>query len=388
MLRQPSEPQGWFQKWANRCQKFVVANKMKSSGTHVVIYESVAGTELDTESSTTDQDSHSRTDKKSEFPFRMCILSLLLLSTLIISVLRKDGVPLSRKEYPSSCQNPAVRREWRTLTSQEQLHYLDSVSCLRTRGSKLGLEQSLYDDFPYVHSHVGNYSHNTEDFLIWHRYFLRTYEDRLREECGFEGSLTYWDWSLDHNDILNAPVFDAEYGFGGNGNTSSAPSVAYGHCVTDGPFANLRALYFGNEVKTHCLSRGFNNLEIVHDRTRYITAEAIEAYLIEPEYVGFYSKLERGAHNSIPMIIRGDFYKVTAPYDPIFFLHHTQLDRLWYQWQLLDPPTRIMRISGTSTYEESENALLDDMITMADLAPAVARRKLLDTTGSDLCYMY
>lgn len=94
--------------------------------------------------------------------------------------------------------------------------------------------------------------------------------------------------------------------------------MGLGHCVTDGPFANLQALYFGNQNKTHCLSRGFTDLESAKNRIFYLTADALEATLMEPYYTGFYSRLENGAHNSIPMIIRGDFYKVTAPYGKLF----------------------------------------------------------------------
>lgn len=52
----------------------------------------------------------------------------------------------------TACDQPAFRREWRSLSVSERLNYIDSVQCLRTRPSRLGLNQSLYDDFPYVHN--------------------------------------------------------------------------------------------------------------------------------------------------------------------------------------------------------------------------------------------
>lgn len=91
----------------------------------------------------------------------------------------------------------------------------------------------------------------------------------LKEQCGYKGHLTYVrelsrinitnliryrDWSLDSEDITKSPVFDSTYGFGGDGDPSGPKSVAYGHCVTDGPFANLEALYFGTEDRKHFLS--------------------------------------------------------------------------------------------------------------------------------------
>ena len=42
-----------------------------------------------------------------------------------------------------------------------------------------------------------------------------------------------------------------------------------------------------------------------------------------PDYEAFYLALENGPHDAIPNSIRGNFIKLTAPNDPLFFLHHT-----------------------------------------------------------------
>lgn len=51
-----------------------------------------------------------------------------------------------------SCENPVVRHEWRTLSKKEKGAYLQAVLCLRTIPSRLGLNQTLYDDFSYLHT--------------------------------------------------------------------------------------------------------------------------------------------------------------------------------------------------------------------------------------------
>ena len=35
-----------------------------------------------------------------------------------------------------------------------------------------------------------------------------------------------------------------------------------------------------------------------------------------------------------------------SPGDPLFYLHHTYLDKLWWTWQQSDLPTRLSDISG------------------------------------------
>ena len=56
-----------------------------------------------------------------------------------------------------ACPDPPIRREWRSLSGDEKQDYLLAVQCLRETPSRLGLNQSLYDDFPYVHIRVGGY---------------------------------------------------------------------------------------------------------------------------------------------------------------------------------------------------------------------------------------
>ena len=42
--------------------------------------------------------------------------------------------------------------------------------------------------------------------------------------------------------------------------------------------------------------------------------ETLERLLDEPNYESFNLGLEYGPHIAVPLIIRGDFYRVTAPY--------------------------------------------------------------------------
>ena len=74
--------------------------------------------------------------------------------------------------------------------------------------------------------------------------------------------------------------------------------------------------------------------------------------------------------------------------DPIFFLHHTQLDRLWWIWQQRDPTNRMYQYRGKASYYSNATASLDDIIPMGGLAPNVSVSEIMDTRSGILYYAY
>ena len=124
--------------------------------------------------------------------------------------------------------------------------------------------------------------------------------------------ISYWDWSLDWENITQAPIWNSDLGFGGNGDEKDGESI-HGHCVTDGPFAKLEVLYVEKIPYRHCLSRGFatgRNLTRFSDALR---PASLEKLLRVPDYATFNLGVEDGPHLSIPRTVHGDFSTVTAP---------------------------------------------------------------------------
>jgi tyrosinase len=110
--------------------------------------------------------------------------------------------------------------------------------------------KSRYDDFVWTHINQTLIIHGTTSFLSWHRYFVYTYEQALRNECGYTGYQPYWNWGKTAFDPVNSPVFDgSDYSMSGNGvyephNCTDAlptglnciPPGEGGGCVVTGPF--------------------------------------------------------------------------------------------------------------------------------------------------------
>ena len=99
------------------------------------------------------------------FAIPLRILIFLLTAAILIGLSHKSKglLPVDRNRTnfvflpPRQCQKPTMRREWRELSVIQQQNYIAAVQCLRKTPSLLDMNQSVYDDFPYVHAKVGAY---------------------------------------------------------------------------------------------------------------------------------------------------------------------------------------------------------------------------------------
>ncbi|KAJ7322965.1 tyrosinase, partial [Mycena albidolilacea] len=293
------------------------------------------------------------------------------------------------------CPSIAERQEWRDLTNKQKICYLDAVKCLQARPTK-GLNKparTRFDDFQAVHINLTDEIHLVGQFLPWHRRFLNVFEQTLRSECDFVGALPYWDWSRDvdmFNKIDNSPVFDPIHGFGGNGiyipgyagpfnNFTNSPEWipgTGGGCITTGPFASYNlSLGPGTIPTNHCLTRNFNNAY-----AWALSSAQIANTTKQPTFEHFRIELEGQPVTPTMKLHDGD---------PLFYLHHANLDRIWWTWQQLDLPHRLFDVSGRSSVDPPfVNITLAFQLKMRNLAPLVSIRDMMDPTSEPLCYRY
>jgi tyrosinase len=77
--------------------------------------------------------------------------------------------------------------------------------------------------------------------------------------------------------------------------------------------------------------------------------------------------------------------------DPYFFLHHAQIDRVWWIWQNLDLVNRLYAIDGTLTLlntPPSRNGTLDDTIWLGVNGEPITIRSAVSTLAGKFCYVY
>lgn len=237
----------------------------------------------------------------------------------------------------------------------------------------------------------------------------------------------------------------AATGFGGDGSQTRTEVFSDGSrlkCVSDGPFAHLRPEWLGINPKEmvgggHCF---FRNLPEVSEPAAFATmattigADNIALIQQHDNWADFKQDLEGGPHGAIHASLGGEMNPTTSPNgaclpppprlprlaretdctaralcprspphllsrlltvrlflaEPLFFLHHPQIDRIWWQWQQMNPDKRLSEYNGVALHygeDGSREVSLDDKVPMLGLAEDLTVREIMDTTGR-LCYSY
>jgi tyrosinase len=153
--------------------------------------------------------------------------------------------------------------------------------------------------------------HGSPFFLPWHRAYLYFFERALQDLVPGV-TLPWWDWTAEHD--VGAPRSYGDEQVGGQPNPLySSPIQASGR-EPGGPDHTTR-------------EPGAAGAPPLPEPAQ------IQALLQLPKFIEFQEQLE-DLHNAVHMWVGGTMGNIpTAAYDPLFWAHHTMIDRLWALWQ-------------------------------------------------------
>lgn len=148
--------------------------------------------------STDDDDQHTKVRQTSNIeclgPPSLGSVRLLLLGAVCFSVgylscifFGSSGLFSTYSHESTICHHPSLRQEWRSLSREEKKNYIDAVQCLKDIPSEIGLNQTLYDDFPWVHKHIGEYCPYIPAAPILTVLPLRTFASTSTRRCPIPG---------------------------------------------------------------------------------------------------------------------------------------------------------------------------------------------------------
>lgn len=190
------------------------------------------------------------------------------------------------------CANPAIRYEWDNYSSSDKQAFVDAIQCLikKPASGNFSPAKNRYEDFVRLHQsyspniHSPSTTKQTHKFLLWHRYYVWAFEQVLRDECGFDRAMPWWDEKKWAGKFAQATIFTDQY-FG----TLPGPNNGAAVCINTGKFAGLQlSLGPGMAVNNpHCLQRAVNE-----QTTTQTGTNAWNACMSRTSYPDFHSCVE------------------------------------------------------------------------------------------------
>ncbi len=166
----------------------------------------------------------------------------------------------------------------------------------------------------------GQCQHASVYFLPWHRAYLAWFENTIRELTGDgEWALPYWDYFADASSRRRVPA----------------------------EFRVSTRTVDGQSVPNPLFSRDRSALPVPDQNVELAPALGQPQYVRRMEY-GFggvdpdeyFGLAEQEPHNWVHVDVGGDLGEMRSPAtagrDPIFWLHHANIDRIWEMWRSLD----------------------------------------------------
>lgn len=163
-------------------------------------------------------------------------------------------------------------------------------------------------------------AHGTPYFLPWHRAYLYFFERALRDQVP-DTMLTWWDWSARPGGAPRIPSVFSDRQAGGQANPLFSAPVD--------PLALEQGRRGGQRVPANTVRNpgrpGAPPLP---------TRQEVDFVLTLSDFLDFSAQLE-DLHDRVHGWVGGHMGLISfASFDPIFWAHHTMVDRIWRLWQL------------------------------------------------------
>ena len=237
---------------------------------------------------------------------------------------------------PRSPDAATVRKDQSTLTAQERSDFVDAVLALKNKYEDSSTV-NVYDEFVNIHAAAmtAHSLHVGAGLFPWHRELLDLFEREL-QTINPQVTIPYWNWAVDNKPTSS--IWNDDF-MGGNGDPT------YNHIVMTGPF---RQGQWTLTTDGPSLRRDFgdwvSSLPTAQDEQ---TALTIPNYDVPPYdsgsditqsfrnfMAGWNSPTnEPERHNRVHNWVGGSMLTEASPNDPVFWLVHANLDRIWANWE-------------------------------------------------------
>ncbi len=255
-----------------------------------------------------------------------------------------------------------IRKNAKFLTPAEKENFVRACVMMKAQivnpAAPVAQQYSEWDEYVAIHWMIQdafapgdsfvNFGHGgsgSYSFLSWHRYFLFQFEQDLQSHVPGV-MLPYWDWT-DPASIMTNTFLGPDGTIGGEVRSGyfarNAPGTAGN--VTPAP-AWWPAALAGFQLHSSFGGAAGPLIRDIAPVGQLPSVTDIRQSLAMTTYPSFQNALEGGVglssfhqmHNALHGWIGGAFGQMSSPdvspFDPFFYLHHCNIDRLWAMWQM------------------------------------------------------
>lgn len=269
-----------------------------------------------------------------------------------------------------------VRRNVKSFTQAEINELTQAIVAMKYRPSLFDPTVSAYDYFPKIHwaalngedhsamahahsttamPEMGHIAHENPGFLPWHREFIKRVEQELKISTSkSDYTLPYWDWT---DRSYDSYLFSTKF-MGSDGLPTANYEVqdgAFGkkanqfHVTYQSSFDNPEggSLYLQRHLGGSLLALSLPTASEVSQAMSIGTydvypwnAEVTPQRSFRQFLEGFRpikgispTTIAAKTHGQVHIYVGGHLLSDASPNDPLFFLHHCNVDRLFAEWQ-------------------------------------------------------
>ena len=226
--------------------------------------------------------------------------------------------------------NPYVRADVWTLTENDPIitAYASAVAAMQ---AKSPTDPTSWSYQAAIHGTLATSPlpqwnqcrHGTWYFVSWHRMYLYYFERIVRAQVIANGGPS--TWALPY------------WNYGGGGDFNTLPLAFRQPTNSDGSANPLYTADRGPGINVGAgLASAITSAEAAFACTSFTGIAEFGGGLTSPlgQFEGQYGVLETTPHNAVHTAMAGLMGDPdTAAQDPIFWLHHANIDRIWWDWQ-------------------------------------------------------
>lgn len=361
------------------------------------------------------------------FNFKKLLIIFFLLPIIVFNSCKESSV-----EPVQLPEGFGIRKNVKYLSDAEKTDFVNAILLLKTVPSPYDPSVNYYDQFVKWHReafdeidhgdhHMMKYpAHMGPAFLPWHRQFLLLFEEALSTVSGKKINLPYWDWT-DQNSL--EIVFNINF-MGPNGDPGNGWALMEGPFRKDNWVINIFDSPDNDPLQNPFITRSFGTftsnpnlptLAMVNNAlnmSNYDVApfdqasdttksfrnflEGWRGWVYEPDSTGKIVLVRKpghasAMHNAVHLWVAGFVDSSagalgtmsfnTSPNDPIFFLHHANVDRIWAMWERRNG-SRYTPVSGA----QMGHNLNDIMEPYGSIGLGTTPAKMLSTFANKYLY--